>query len=187
MFLLVQWKKKKSRIEKGKNQAAGNQNTCSMSGGAAKRAKRGEKAPAADAVLNAMIAGDGKALHEAMYLLPQRLPNVASSGHSVLAPPFAQVGEKHSLQPDNEAKMHKSAKSAARAALRAVVRASNCVRSVKYVISFEREQQESAFKDFKRQLDEMDKDETVKTEEYDQIIKDMKVLETHYKREAFGK
>ena len=54
-----------------------------MSGGAGKRARRGEKASAAQAVLNAMPAGDRKALHEAMHLLPQPLPNVASSGQDV--------------------------------------------------------------------------------------------------------
>lgn len=90
-----------------------------------------------------------------------------------------------------DAKLQKSAKSAksaaARVALRAVVRASNCAKSVKWKMTVELQQQESAFKDFKRQLDEMDKDETVETEEYDQIIKDMKLLETHYKKEAFGK
>jgi hypothetical protein len=60
-----------------------------MSGGAAKRAKRGEKAQLCEsgqAVLNAMIAGDANVLHEA--------------GQSVVAPPLAQVGEKRSYEPD---------------------------------------------------------------------------------------
>ena len=85
-----------------------------MSGGAAKRAKRGEKeqlSKSGQAVLNAMVAGDGKALHEAMYLLPEGLPNVASSaqdvkkskneslkaGNRVAAPALAQVGEKRKV------------------------------------------------------------------------------------------
>ena len=87
-----------------------------MSGGAAKRAKRGEKdqlSESGQAVLNAMIAGDGNALHKAMYpamyplpqneamdLLPQRIPNVAASGQSVVAPPLAQVGEKRRYEPN---------------------------------------------------------------------------------------
>jgi hypothetical protein len=185
-------KKKRTEIEKKeKKKGAGNLEQCNMSGGAGKRAKRGEKGPAAEAgqaVLNAMIAGDGKALHEAMYLLPQRLPNVASSGQSVLAPPLAQVGEKRSLQPDNEAKLQKSAKSAAaRAALRAVERAIYCVNSNGYQMDAVKQQQQSSITGLKRQLDEMDKDQTVKTEEYDDVINDMKLLATNYKKEAFGK
>jgi len=76
------------------------QHICNMSGGAAKRAKPVEKTVQGEAVLNEQIAGDGKALHEAMYLLPQGLRNVASSGQSVVDPPLAQVGEKRSLEPD---------------------------------------------------------------------------------------
>jgi hypothetical protein len=161
-----------------------------MSGGAAKRARRGEKAPAADAVLNALIAGDGKALHEAMYLLPQRLPNVASSGQSVLAPPLAQVGEKRSLEADCEAKLQKqkNEKSAeARAAFRAVERASHCEIAAHQLFSCDIAKIQSTLDVFERQLDDMDKDETVKAKEYDEIIEDMKSLATHYKTKAFGK
>ncbi len=158
-----------------------------MSGGAAKRAKRGEKAVQVaeavmtgfrdgdvfpEAVMTAWIAGDANALQEAFTapkLLPQRLDKPAPG---MSAP---------------EAKLQKSAKSgAARVALRAVLRANNCVNSTKFMMTVEKQGRESAFKDFKRQLDEMDKDETVDTEEYDDVINTMKLLETHYKKEAFG-
>jgi hypothetical protein len=156
-----------------------------MSGGAGKRVKREEKAQLSEsgqAVLNAMIAGDGKALHEAMYLLPQRVPNVAASGQSVLAPPLAQVGEKRSLEPD----MKRAKSAAARAALRAVERAVFCANSNGYQTYAVKEQQQSSITGLKRQLDEMDEDETVKTEEYDDVINDMKLLATNYKKQAFG-
>ena len=158
-----------------------------MSGGAAKRAKRGEKAvQGAEAVMTgfhdgdvfpepvmtAWIAGDANALQEAFTapkLLPQRLDKPAPG---ISAP---------------DAKLQKSAKSGeARAALRAAQRAGTCVDCTKLMLSDETKCRESAFKDFKRQLDEMDKDETVDTEEYDDVIKTMKLLETHYKKEAFG-
>ena len=77
---MVTWREKKI-TEKAKKKGVETQHICNMSGGAGKRAKRGEKAPA---------AGDDKALHEGIHLLPQRLPNVAS------------VGEKRSLEPDYE-------------------------------------------------------------------------------------
>ena len=155
-------------IEKGKGirKERETQYIRNMSGSAAKRAKRGE-----------------------MYLLPQRLANVASSGQSVVAPPSAHVGENRSLEPDisaREAKLQKSA--AARAALRAVMRAVHCANSTKtYVPFYVKDDQQSALTVFKRQLDEMDKDEKVKTEEYDDVINDMNLLATHYKKEAFGK
>ena len=166
---------KKKVFEKGTRKEREKQQHCNMSGGAAKRAKRGEKAQLSEsgqAVLNAMIAGDGNAFHEAFTapkLLPQRLDKPAPG---MSAP---------------EAKLQKSAKSgAARVALRAVLRANNCVNSTQFMMTCEKQCRESAFKDFKRQLDEMDKDETVDTEEYDDVIKTMKLLETHYKKEAFG-
>ena len=71
--------KKKKITEKAKKKGVETQHIWNMSGGAGKRAKPVEKAPAAD-----------KALHEGMHLLPQRLPNVAS------------VDEKRSLEPDYE-------------------------------------------------------------------------------------
>ena len=155
-------------------------------GGVAKRAKRGEKAPAADPLLNGMFFGE----HEAKYLLPQHLPNVASYGQSVGAPSLVQVGQKRSLEPGisaPDAKLQKSAKSAAaRAALRAVERAVYCVNSNGYQFAVVKQQQQSSITGLKRQLDEMDKDETVKTEEYDDVINDMKLLATNYKKQAFG-
>ena len=162
-----------------------------MSGGAGKRAKRGEKAQAAEddswkqELLEIVCS-------QQQNLLPQRLPNVASSGQSVVGPPLAQVGEKRSLEPGmsaSESKLQKSAKSAeARAALRAVERAVLCANSTSWlVLDSEKQQKQSTLSGFKRQLDEMHKDETVKAGEYDDVIKDMKLLETHYKKEAFGK
>ena len=81
-------KKRFSKKGKGIRKEREILHNCNMSGGAAKRAKRSEKAPAADDV-NPLFFGE------------QRLPNVASSGQSVVAPPLAQVGEKRSLEPDN--------------------------------------------------------------------------------------
>jgi hypothetical protein len=88
---------------------------------------------------------------------------------------------------DESDPVQNSAKSAeARAALRAAQRAGTCVDCTKLMLPDETKCRASAFKDFKRQLDEMDKDAKVKTEEYDDVIQTMKLLETHHKKEAFG-
>jgi hypothetical protein len=88
---------------------------------------------------------------------------------------------------DESDPVQNSAKSAeARAALRAAQRAGTCVDCTKLMLPDETKCRASAFKDFKRQLDEMDKDAKVKTEEYDDVIQTMKLLEAHHKKEAFG-
>ena len=181
-------------MEKGTIKEREKQHHCNMSGGAAKRAKRPELTKRQEALLNAMLGDDENAFMIAangdekdFHKIPNIMKMVDVS-RSVVARALAQVGEKRSLESGisaPEAKLHKSSKSAeARVALRAVERASNCEVSTQIVLNLE--ERESAFKDFKRQLDEMDKDETVDTEEYDDVIKTMKLLETHYKKEAFG-
>jgi hypothetical protein len=195
---MVTWQEKKMVtwqgffFGKGIRKERETQHTCSMSAGAPKRARRGDKAEANVAQpTEPIIAYDSDNVAEygelAQCARVQVLLHDFSRGES------ARVEVKVWSDADDDmsapdVKLQKSAKSAAaRAAFRAVVRAHNCEMSTKYVCSLERPLRESAFKDFKRQLDDMDKDETVETEDYDHIIKDMKLLETHYKNKAFGK
>lgn len=78
-----------------------------MSGGAAKRAKRGEMTVRQEALLNAMLGEDENAMNIAMYGDEKdfhKIPNImkmVDDAKSVVAPPLAQVGEKRSLEPDN--------------------------------------------------------------------------------------
>jgi len=77
-----------------------------------------------------------------------------------------------------------SAKSAeARAALRALVRATDSAYCMNVIDDFERSKAVNAITEFNSQLDELDKDAR-DTEEYDDIIKTLKVLETFYKNKA---
>ena len=85
-----------------------------------------------------------------------------------------------------DSKLQKSAKSAeARAAVRAVVRARAYARCSYYIDSIDIENSNEALEEVKRQLDELDKDEKVQTtEEYDEVIKTLKLIETQYKDKA---
>jgi len=91
-------------------------------------------------------------------------------------------------QDDDESEpVQNSAKSAeARAAFRALQRASYCKIGAQNIFGVDRSTIDSVVKGFESQLNDMDNDETVKPEEYDKIKEDMKSLATHYKTEAFG-
>ena len=84
-------------------------------------------------------------------------------------------------EPDESEPVQNSAKSAeARAALRAAIRARECVNSMdgEYIT-------ESVIDEIEKQMQEMKEDEEACTiEEYDDIIKTSKVLETFYKNKA---
>jgi hypothetical protein len=88
-------------------------------------------------------------------------------------------------QDDDESDhVQNSAKSAeARAALRALVRATDSAYCMNVIDDFERSKAVNAITEFNSQLDELDKDAR-DTEEYDDIIKTLKVLETFYKNKA---
>lgn len=82
---------------------------------------------------------------------------------------------------DESEPVQNSAKSAeARAALRALVRAIDSADCMNALDILERLKADKAIAEFEKQLDELDEDAN-DTEEYDDIIKTVKVLETFYK------
>ena len=87
-------------------------------------------------------------------------------------------------EPDESEPVQNSAKSAeARAAGRALVRAINAAYCMNAISLLERSKADNAIGEFAKQLDELDKDEN-DTEEYDDIIQTLKLLETFYKNKA---
>lgn len=82
-----------------------------------------------------------------------------------------------------DTKLQKSA--AARAAVRAVVRARAYARCSYYIDDIDIENSNDALEEIRRQLDELDNDErVVTTEEYDYVIETLKLIETQYKDKA---
>ena len=86
----------------------------------------------------------------------------------------------------SDAKLQKNTKSAAAsAALRAVVCARSYARCSYYIDDTDIENSNDALEEIRRQLDDLDNDErVVTTEEYDDVINTLKLIETQYKDKA---